>query len=375
MLHSVKRSLNLSIAARFAQARRVSEDITWVWPRIMSLVYQQQAPYNLAAYAGKQPDGTYFFNDMDMMEIGNAGVGKGQGIWQNLSVTESRTHFALWSLLKSPMLLGCDLTQQVPEVVSMLQNEEATAFNQDTLGVQAAMVSNVSVFAADTYVVMEPCNTTDQQQGGWQITNGSIRATHGSGTACLTALHPMYEAALLPCNASDPRQQFVYDAKAGSLQTLIRYTEEQATCVTTSFAHAMRGSYVAIGICRTNGPQWHTTPDGLLTSGSSTDSTLARLSNGEKPKESRGDNMNRNSGGAGDTASKLGPSCAARFDQTPIENALGIGQLQVYAGPVTGNGFGAALVNTDSVRAHNITVLWSSLGKCNSHCDRLSHTR
>jgi hypothetical protein len=33
------------------------------------------------------------------------------------------------SLLKSPMLLGCDLTAQVPEVVSVLQNSEATAFS------------------------------------------------------------------------------------------------------------------------------------------------------------------------------------------------------------------------------------------------------
>ena len=34
-------------------------------------------------------------------------------------------------------LLGCDLTQQVPVVADMLRNAEATAFNQDALGIQA----------------------------------------------------------------------------------------------------------------------------------------------------------------------------------------------------------------------------------------------
>jgi len=29
-----------------------------------------------------------------------------------------------------------------------------------------------------------------------------------------------------------------------------RYTEQQTTCLVTSFAHAIRGSYVSIGICR-----------------------------------------------------------------------------------------------------------------------------
>lgn len=39
-------------------------------------------------------------NDMDMMEIGNG----------NLTAEEQRTHFAAWAFLKSPILLGTDVS-------------------------------------------------------------------------------------------------------------------------------------------------------------------------------------------------------------------------------------------------------------------------
>jgi alpha-galactosidase len=42
----------------------------------------------------------YSHNDMDMMEIGNG----------NLTTEEQRTHFAAWAFLKSPILLGTDVS-------------------------------------------------------------------------------------------------------------------------------------------------------------------------------------------------------------------------------------------------------------------------
>lgn len=42
----------------------------------------------------------YAHNDMDMMEIGNG----------NFTVEEERTHFATWALMKSPILLGTDVS-------------------------------------------------------------------------------------------------------------------------------------------------------------------------------------------------------------------------------------------------------------------------
>ena len=40
------------------------------------------------------------WGDADIMEVGNKG----------LSVPEARSHFALWCLIKSPLLIGCDVT-------------------------------------------------------------------------------------------------------------------------------------------------------------------------------------------------------------------------------------------------------------------------
>jgi len=44
--------------------------------------------------------GFYSHNDMDMMEIGNG----------DLTTEEQRTHFAAWAFLKSPILLGTDVS-------------------------------------------------------------------------------------------------------------------------------------------------------------------------------------------------------------------------------------------------------------------------
>ena len=76
MIHMTKASLDPStpLSRSFAQARRVSKDITWLFGRVKSLVYQQQSwsPGNLSNISGIQPaTGNGFWNDMDMMEIGN----------------------------------------------------------------------------------------------------------------------------------------------------------------------------------------------------------------------------------------------------------------------------------------------------------------
>jgi len=41
------------------------------------------------------------WNDPDMLEVGNGG----------LTYNEALAHFSLWCLLKSPLLIGCDLNK------------------------------------------------------------------------------------------------------------------------------------------------------------------------------------------------------------------------------------------------------------------------
>lgn len=328
----------------FAQARRVSKDITWLFGRVKSLVYQQQwwAPGNLSNISGIQDTGNGFWNDMDMMEIGNAGVGAYQGIWQNLSYAESRTHFALWSLLKSPMLLGCDLTAQRADILDVLSNGEATAFNQDPLGIQATLVSSAVAKADEAYMVLQPCNSSEQRQLGWKMYNGTVRAqtsaaaSRGDQDMCITAAHPMYDAVLLPCDDGDARQQWLYNSTSGELVSAVVYTAAQPVCLASSFAHELRGNFVSVAICRSNGPQWTLANDGTL-SDSRSSQTAHAVAKNEK-------------------------DCVARVDQTPLEQAIGVGQLQVYGGRLAGGAYGVGLSNMDTVRARNVTVHFADLG-------------
>ncbi|NDV68136.1 glycoside hydrolase family 27 protein [Dysgonomonas sp. 25] len=66
------------------------------------------------------------WNDMDMLEVGNGG----------LTPNEEKTHFALWAILNSPLLLGNDLRNMSKETLDILTNKEIIAVNQDALGIQ-----------------------------------------------------------------------------------------------------------------------------------------------------------------------------------------------------------------------------------------------
>ena len=66
------------------------------------------------------------WNDFDMMEVGNG-----------MSLAEDRTHFALWSMLASPLMLGNDVRKTSKQTLEILTNAEIIAVNQDALGIQA----------------------------------------------------------------------------------------------------------------------------------------------------------------------------------------------------------------------------------------------
>lgn len=65
------------------------------------------------------------WNDFDMMEVGNG-----------MTQAEDRTHFAMWSLLASPLMLGNDVRKTSKETIALLTNKEIIAVNQDALGIQ-----------------------------------------------------------------------------------------------------------------------------------------------------------------------------------------------------------------------------------------------
>lgn len=64
-----------------------------------------------------------------------AQVGNG-GMLEN----EQRSHFALWSLLKSPLFIGADLRKLSKAALKILTAEEVIAVNQDPLGVAGDLI-------------------------------------------------------------------------------------------------------------------------------------------------------------------------------------------------------------------------------------------
>lgn len=59
-------------------------------------------------------------NDADMLEIGNG-----------LSTVQSRTHFAFWAAMKSPIIMGTNLGALSQTDLDILLNKQLLAFSQD----------------------------------------------------------------------------------------------------------------------------------------------------------------------------------------------------------------------------------------------------
>lgn len=79
----------------------------------------------------RQYAGPGHWNDYDMMEVGNG-----------MTAAEDRTHFAMWSLLASPLIMGNDVRNMDKETLKTLSNKEVIAVNQDPLGIQGLRFSN-----------------------------------------------------------------------------------------------------------------------------------------------------------------------------------------------------------------------------------------
>jgi hypothetical protein len=68
-------------------------------------------------------------NDLDMLQIG-----------RGLTHEEDKTHFAMWCMMSTPLMLGNDLTTISDETLSIIKNTELIAIDQDSACLQAAPV-------------------------------------------------------------------------------------------------------------------------------------------------------------------------------------------------------------------------------------------
>ena len=97
---------------------RTTGDINNSWNSVRDILAEN---LYMSAYCY---DGHY--NDMDMLEVG-----------RSLSTEEDKTHFGLWCIMSSPLLIGCDMSNISTTALNLLRNKDLIALNQDSLHLQA----------------------------------------------------------------------------------------------------------------------------------------------------------------------------------------------------------------------------------------------
>ncbi|MCX6248165.1 MAG: glycoside hydrolase family 27 protein [Bacteroidetes bacterium] len=117
---------------------RTTGDIEDTWRSLSGIGYSQRKCSSFSA-PGR-------WNDPDMLVVGWVGWGPDLH-YTRLTPGEQYTHITLWSLLSSPLLIGCDLSQLDPFTLSLLTNDEVLAVNQDPLGKQATLAKSNESYA------------------------------------------------------------------------------------------------------------------------------------------------------------------------------------------------------------------------------------
>ncbi len=111
---------------------RTTGDITDTWGSMSTIGFAQVGH---SQYAGPG-----HWNDPDMLVVGKVGWGPRLRD-SHLSPNEQYVHLTLWTLLASPLLIGCDMTQMDDFTVGLLTNDAVLAVHQDPLGRAADRVA------------------------------------------------------------------------------------------------------------------------------------------------------------------------------------------------------------------------------------------
>lgn len=133
-----------------ADSWRISADIGNNFSSILHIIDKNE---DLWKYAGPG-----HVNDMDMLQIG-----------RGMSYEEDKTHFTMWSIMCSPLLLGNDLTKMSDSTLQIITNKEIIALNQDPLVYQARKIQESN----QTQIWAKPLTSTMSGNVGVALLNRS----------------------------------------------------------------------------------------------------------------------------------------------------------------------------------------------------------
>ncbi|MFE5207282.1 glycoside hydrolase family 27 protein [Streptomyces sp. NPDC056600] len=237
---------------------RTTEDLLDIWqngnvnsyPMGVGNVLDVTAP--LAAQAGPG-----HWNDPDMLVVGRPG----------LTLNESRSHFALWALMGSPLMAGNDVRSMSADISAVLRNPRLIAVDQDSLGAGGRRVrddGDTEVFAkelADGSVAVGLLNrgggtatvsTTAAQIG---LSGGSFTLTdlwtgaNSTSGGQISASVPSHGIAVFRVSGGTPLAH----------QTLRLRGAGSGRCVDVDNASTASGSTVLVWDCHTAANQLWTT--------------------------------------------------------------------------------------------------------------------
>jgi len=103
---------------QIADSWRISGDIDNKFESILKII---DLNADLWIYASRG-----HYNDMDMLQVG-----------RGMSYEEDKTHFSMWCMMHSPLLLGNDLTKLSKETIKIITNKDIIALNQSSFVYQA----------------------------------------------------------------------------------------------------------------------------------------------------------------------------------------------------------------------------------------------
>ncbi len=212
-------------------------------------------------------DGCY--NDMDMLEVG-----------RSMSEEEDKTHFGMWCIMSSPLLIGCNMATIKERPLALLKNEELIALNQDPLGLQAYVVQHIG----ETYVLVKDILTLHGNTRAVALYNPSDREEEmclsfsevdlggkvkvrdlfehedlGEMEGSLSAVVPPHSTRIYKLEAEERLDRYIYEAETAFLHDYQEIYNNQAvgSAIHEKNSAANGGAFVSwLGGKRSNSLLW-----------------------------------------------------------------------------------------------------------------------
>lgn len=118
--------------------------------------------------------GSYCHNDMDMLVVGMHGKGDNAEVLGSVvggcTDIEYKTHFALWAIMNSPLMIGCDIRKMDPAAKEILTNKDIISINQD-VECRAPYIIRQWNNPENVFALVKPLSTGDYAIGLFNLSD------------------------------------------------------------------------------------------------------------------------------------------------------------------------------------------------------------